>query len=329
MGKLSRPSTVRVMVRPSSPERAPDIEGGFQMLLRPVPLLGHIGYVARGPVLATHDKALLQTVIQQLLHTVKTKRVIFLKAQPAYWDDWIAAQLPRHGFRPSTSHADNVATVLVDLTQPEDTLLARMNKGLRKSIRRAERKGVVVRQAHTAEFDTFYQILHQTSVRGHFAIHSQAYYRHVWEVFDTHHHAALFLAECEHEPVAAVFLIAFGDTVFARFGGWNGKYSSHEPNALLRWTAIRWAKQQGYHWYDFMGIDEHVARKLLFQPETVTRADIGGYTAFKLDFGGDVTLSPATYDYAPNHLLQGGLAWLQTHKSLYARILNMMRGVQS
>jgi len=304
------------------------IVAGFQMLIRPVSVFGNIGYIPRGPVLIDDSAELIDLVIKQIYQLSKSNRVIYFKVQPDYNGEKFAAHLAQAHYWPSEAHADNVATVLIDLTQDETHLMSNLRKSLRKSIRRAERKGVVIRWGDEQDLDIFYRILHQTSQRGQFAIHNESYYQEVWQRFTPAGHTALLIAECEKEPVAVLFLILFGNTAYARFGGWDGRYAKHEPNSLLRWTAIRWAREHGYHWYDFMGIDERLARSLLQDPPDMKPKDIGGYTAFKLGFGGQISISPGTYDHFSQPLLAKGFKWLQKKPALRDRLLNFVRGAK-
>lgn len=300
------------------------IIAGFQMLLRSVPLVGKIGFIPRGPVIINDDTRLIEAVLQQIYQVARTEKVILFKLQPPHTDEVWVERLIQEEFWPSHSHADNVATVLIDLALDESQLLKNMKKSLRKGIRRAERAGVTVRKGTAQDLSTFYRILQETSWRGNFAIHNEAYYQQVWQIFVTSGHIALFLAEYEGEAVAGVMLILFGDTAYARFGGWNGRHGKYEPNSFLRWTAIRWAKTQGYRWYDFMGIDETVARAVLRGQKPHGH----GYSAFKLGFGGQVVLSPGTYDYMRQPFLFKSYKWLAARPALYDPLLDLIRNVR-
>jgi lipid II:glycine glycyltransferase (peptidoglycan interpeptide bridge formation enzyme) len=88
-------------------------------------------------------------------------------------------------------------------------------------------------------------------------------------------------------------VIAFGDTVSYKRGAWSGDQGQRHPNELLHWTAMRWAKQQGYRYYDFEGIDTA-------WPSGGTRS----VSSFKLGFGGDVVQSPGPYELVTNPMLR-------------------------
>jgi lipid II:glycine glycyltransferase (peptidoglycan interpeptide bridge formation enzyme) len=103
--------------------------------------------------------------------------------------------------------------------------------------------------------------------------------------------------------VAAVVAIPFGDTVIYKRGAWSGRQGNRRPNEVLHWTAIKWAKAQGYHYYDFEGIDPRAARAIVHGepcPDSLTQS----VTSFKLGFGGQVTLFPGAYNYVYNPFLR-------------------------
>jgi len=307
--------------------QAGQIVAGFQMLLRDLPMWGTVGYISRGPVITSVDPQVIDRLLEQIHRMVRQEHVLFLKVQPAHGAEALAERLPAQGFHPSHVRTDDVATVLIDLSLDTQTIMHNMKKRVRKGIRKATEKGVVVRQGDANDIGLFYHIFCQTSQRGGFGIHDETYYREIWQHFAPHGHAQLFFAECEGETVSTVFIIGYADTAYARYGGWDGRYGNYEPNYLMRWVAVQWAKAQGYRWYDFMGIDQAIARAILNDQPIPDLADQEGYSFFKLGFGGQVRLSPGPYDYVRNPLLATGLHWLQANRGIYSRLMNLIRGV--
>lgn len=72
---------------------------------------------------------------------------------------------------------------------------------------------------------------------------------------------------------------------------------------MLYWSAIKWAREQGYRYCDFTWIDPKIARMAL-QGEPIPDSLKQNATFFKLGFGGQVTISPGGYDYVYNPLLR-------------------------
>jgi lipid II:glycine glycyltransferase (peptidoglycan interpeptide bridge formation enzyme) len=121
-------------------------------------------------------------------------------------------------------------------------------------------------------------------------------------------HASLFIAEFAGEPLSAALLIAFGGMVSYKRGGWSGEQGNLHPNELLHWTAIRWAKREGYRYYDFEGVDlpAHVPGAHLDPAASRVRS----VSAFKTGFGGDLVLLPQAYELVDNPVLRRGYDWV-------------------
>ena len=106
-------------------------------------------------------------------------------------------------------------------------------------------------------------------------------------------------------------LLAFGDTVSYKMGGWSGGHREVRPNALLHWTGMQWAKGQGHRYYDLEGINADIGEAILSGRNPadiyVSGVPLNGVTHFKLGLGGEVTRFPGCYDYSGQPLLRA--AW--------------------
>jgi lipid II:glycine glycyltransferase (peptidoglycan interpeptide bridge formation enzyme) len=288
------------------------IRGGAQILLRALPLVGSIGYVSRGPVLASDDAALRDLVLRGLHAVAREHRTLFLVVQPPPGQEAVIPGLAARGFRRSGSLVEPhpTATVLMDLSNDEDTLLAAMKKATRYNVRLAGRRGVSVRDGDERDVPVFYRLLTMTSKRQGFAVPSEEYFREMLRIMGPDGHARIFLAELAGEPLSAALVIAFGGVVSYKRGAWSGEHRHLHPNELLQWTVIRWAKQNGYRYYDLEGIDLAAVRP----PHAATVPPDGSkrnsVSVFKLGFGGDVVLSPGAYEWIHNPVLRRGYHWL-------------------
>ena len=290
---------VRVMVT-----RDGRLHGGAQLLLRTAPALGAVGYVARGPVLASPDPGARDVVLGALERVRRRLRVRYIVVQPPAAQQAIVRDLQTRGYREAGRLVEPHprCTVVVDLSGDEDRLLAAMKSKTRYNIGLAQRKGVTVRKGGPSDIAVFHRLLTLTGERQRFAVPSQEYFGDLMRIMAPGGHAQLFLAEVHDEPVSAVLVIAFGDTVSYKRGAWSGDQGQRHPNELLHWTAMRWAKQQGYRYYDFEGIDNA-------WPSGGTRS----VSSFKLGFGGDVVQSPGPYELVTNPMLRRAYDGLFRH----------------
>lgn len=282
---------------------------GAQMLFRR--RLGFCAaYVPRGPLLGddAQANALLLTTLDRL---ARRERAVFLRLEPNVLEDdqhadaWHSTLLTRN-FRPTTPFQPR-STVLLDLTPPSDRLLAAMSKGHRADIRRAAREGVVVRTGVQAgDLDAFYAIMAATGSRGHFAIHSRAYYDAAWEGLRASGTGAarLLLAEQDGRPVAAFLVFAWAGTGLYLYSGSTETGMACGANHALQWAALQWAREQGCSVYDFWGIPDALGQAALLddaaeceRQEAAARADpLYGVFRFKKGFGGRVARFLPAYD---------------------------------
>lgn len=304
------------------------IVAGAQLLIRPLPLMGAIGYVPKGPLVTLDDPMLTKLVLDTLHQIARTHRLCYLAVQPPSNGEGLVQQLPHWRFRPSPLEMLPSATVLVDLTKDLDELLGQMKAKTRYNLRLAQRKGITVREGTEHDQHTFYELLVATGQRQQFSSYSKEYFSELWRILRPHGYIKLFLAEYEGEAVSAVLLIPFGDTVIYKRGAWSGRHGNRHPNELIHWTAMMWAKAQGYRYYDFDGIDPKDV-KLITDGKANSGSLTQTVTSFKLGFAPQVTFFPAIYDYVYNPFLR----WAYTtvfpkiaNWPMVEKVMNAMRG---
>jgi lipid II:glycine glycyltransferase (peptidoglycan interpeptide bridge formation enzyme) len=278
------------------------VVAGGQFLTRPMLLGARVGYVTKGPLCPSHDPALADLVIDELLLACRTHHVSFLVIQPPSNGELVARQLLQRGFSPGWIELAPTATVLIDLIPDAEQILARMRRQTRQNIRRGEQRGIQVTEGQESDLPTFHRLYAATNERYGTQPYSEQYFAEMWHILEPQGHLKLFLATHDTEPVSALLTIPFGDTVVASKLGWSGLYGDCRPNDVLFWQAIKWAKVKGYRVFDFEGIDVEGAKAALEGkrlPEALHKTP----TRFKLSFGGKVVLYPGPYDHVRHRVL--------------------------
>ncbi|WP_238565767.1 lipid II:glycine glycyltransferase FemX [Spirochaeta lutea] len=75
-------------------------------------------------------------------------------------------------------------TIILNLEEDEDTIIARMKTKHRYNIRLSRRKGVVVRRTSAKkDLETWYELYRETALRDGITIHSRDYYTQLFELF--------------------------------------------------------------------------------------------------------------------------------------------------
>ncbi len=283
-------------------------------------------YAPKGPALAYDDGELAGAVLDYLQGMARRMGAIWLKIDPDVVAGTgvpgepdeapnptgaaIIAALRERGWRFSADQVQFRNTITVDLTGPEDALLAAMSQSTRRKIRIAQKEGVVVRPGGPADLDRLYALYRTTGERDGFLIRPFSYYEQAWRAFMQAGLAHPLLAEVDGTAVAAVILFHFGRTCWYFYGASSNEARDKQPNTLLQWEAMRWAKAQGYTVYDFWGA-----------PDIFTEDDrMWGVYQFKRGFHGTVTRHIGAWDYVPFPPLY------KAYTELMPRILARMRG---
>ncbi|MFP4567043.1 MAG: lipid II:glycine glycyltransferase FemX [Spirochaetaceae bacterium] len=189
------------------------------------------------------------------------------------------------------------STVIVDLRQDEDAILAAMKSKTRYNVRLAGKRGVRIREGtvHAPgtgpgdDLDLWYGLYRETAERDRIAIHSAAYYR---ALFDTAAESSavdlsLLVAEHEGEQLAGIIVIRFGGTTTYLYGA----SSNHKRNLMapyaLQWEAMRRARAEGARCYDLFGVP----------PADDPEHPMHGLYRFKTGFGGRLLHRAGGWDY--------------------------------
>jgi peptidoglycan pentaglycine glycine transferase (the first glycine) len=198
---------------------------------------------------------------------------------------------------------------LLDLTRSEEDLLGSMKSKTRYNIRLAERKDIKVRQGTMDDLPALAAMYEETAARDGFTIRPLAYYLDAWRSFVEADMGMPLLAEYEGDPVAAIFLVRYGDRVTYMYGASTQHERNRMPNYLLQWEAIRWAKAEGCTTYDFWGAPT----------EFVEDDPLWGVWRFKDGFRGDVVWHIGAWDYPARPF------WYNVYARLLPRYVAFLR----
>lgn len=282
-------------------------------------------YAPKGPALDYGDSELVGEVLDSLQRLARKQGAIWLKIDPDVMAGTgvpgeadeapdptgaaLTAALTSRGWRFSADQVQFRNTITVELTQSEDDLLAAMGQSTRRKIRIAQKEGVIVRPGSPADLETLYALYRVTGERDGFLIRPPAYYEQAWRAFMQAGLAHALIADVEGQAVAAVILFHFGRTCWYFYGASANQFRDKQPNYLLQWEALRWAKAQGYATYDFWGA-----------PDVFSEDDrMWGVYQFKRGFHGVVTRHIGAWDYAPYPPLY------KAYTELMPRVIGRMR----
>lgn len=225
-----------------------EVVAAAQLLIRHLPWpLKNLVYIPRGPVATSDDYAFLNDLAD---YAKQKYQPVAMTIEP----DWTDVNLPS-GWRRSKNSILMSQTIILDLTQSQDELLADMAKKTRQYIRKSAIKTVEVRQVKDrAELTACLDIYKQTAKRAGFSLHADQYY---YDVFDKlGDHSPVFAAFQNGQPLAFLWLAISQLTAFELYGGMNLEGQHLRVNYALKWHAIKTVKRWGIARYDLNGLLE-------------------------------------------------------------------------
>lgn len=282
-------------------------------------------YVPKGPLLDWGNAVLRRQALHDLADLGRRNGAIFVKIDPdvvlgvgipgdagAQEDQTglaVLQDLQSLGWRFSEEQVQFRNTVLIDLRLDEAQLLANMKQKTRYNIRLAQRKGVAVREASSAELPLLYRLYAQTAARDNFVIRDEQYYLRLWFTMMQAGMAEPLIAEVQGEPVAGVVIFRFGRKAWYMQGMSSLAHREKMPNYLLQWEAMRRARAAGCEVYDLWGAPD----------EFVESDPLWGVYRFKEGLGGKVVRHLGAWDLP----IRKSVYRLYTH--LLPRLLEVMR----
>jgi lipid II:glycine glycyltransferase (peptidoglycan interpeptide bridge formation enzyme) len=275
-------------------ERAGEVVGLGQFLAyNTAPVPGALMYCTKGPWLPWHDEEAVRVFFEGVRSVARREGAHTVKIEPEVLEQRkdVKTLLADTGFRKARYDINLKTTLVVDLSQPEEALLARMKSKTRYNVRLAARKDVEVVEPKFEEgWKTFYEWMRATSERkeGYVLRRSREYLYDVMRDMHDVGQGRLFFAEHEGTPLAGMYVFTFGDKYWYMYGASSDEKRNLKPNYLLQWEVMRWARRRGLTHYDMVGVPK---------PEDLDESSsLWNVYKFKEGFGGEILDSLGCYD---------------------------------
>ena len=280
--------------------------GGALVLERRLPVVGRIGYVSNGPLVSgAVPRELVMDRLLMEMDVVARTRLRALFVQPPVDAQDISSGLRERGFRHSAAGIAPAASIRIDLRRDVEDLRGRLTKANRRRTRNWAQRGVRVRMGSPDDAVLVADLLARTAGHQQFEPLSPDYVQRLHRELDVGGHAAVFVAEIDGAPAAALLCTRCNGTVKQRISGMDRSERARKDGvaAATVWHAMLWAKSNGYDTYDFGGLRADAARLLLAGCNERT-ANLTGSEQFKTSFGGEVFLYPEQVELISSPLLR-------------------------
>src|ERR687885_935894 len=257
------------------------------------PIPGALMYCPKGPSLPWNDKKAVETFFEGVRAVANSRGAHTVKIEPEVPEQQkdVENLLSDIGFHRARYDLNLKTTLVVDLSLPEEDLLAKMKGKTRYNVRLAARRGVEVVEPEFEEgWEIFYEWMKATSERKEDYIlrRSRDYLRSVMQAMHDAGQGHLFFAKHEGTPLAGMYVFTFGEKYWYMYGASSDKKRNLKPNYILQWEVMRWAKRRGLTHYDMVGVPK---------PEELDESSsLWGVYKFKEGFGGEIANSLGCFD---------------------------------
>lgn len=235
--------------------------------------------------------ARLHSLAQNDTRILKVSVRIFARQQR----DQIAAAFARHSFSPLDHPHSYRHTLTLDLTPPEDELLASLHKTARKNLRETEKAGISVHPLTNERYAARIQTLQAEALRrtggNTEPLKGEAILRLSREHPDLSRIIGLFASPEDTSPESLVgFAWGCMHTTHAEYRAAGTSRIPGRNLAIsypLLWDLILWARRHGATWFDFGGV-------------TIETGELQGISDFKRYFSRQVEEVGEEWALVPN-----------------------------
>ncbi|MGH4025333.1 MAG: lipid II:glycine glycyltransferase FemX [Pseudonocardiaceae bacterium] len=273
--------------------RAAELVGGALIMSRRVPLLGAIGYLPYGPLVASgvrdarDARGDVRRALADALKVLCKRHLRMLFVQPPEGGEDMSDELLRRGFRPSSAGIAPAGSIRIDLTADLTEIRSRFGKRLKSWTNRWPSRGVTVRLGDEQDVALLVRLMDTSSQYQGYQPLPAGYVATLYRELAATGHAALFVGEVDGVPVAADLVTGCAGMIRGRLSGFDRSEETAKLSvpAAVRWETLQWAKASGYQWFDFGGLRPETLDALLRgddrNPDSWPSADQP-----KLTFGG-------------------------------------------
>jgi CelD/BcsL family acetyltransferase involved in cellulose biosynthesis len=146
-----------------------------------------------------------------------------------------------------------VAHVLPLTRDPELTFRRFSRSQVQRNVRKAERIGLTLRRAKSADelTESFYGLHLRTRRRLGVPVQPRRFFDVLWRLVIAPGRGFVLLAYRGELPIAGGVFLTSGRTVVYKYGASDPSFWPLRPNHLLFWDAIRWSCENGFAAFDF------------------------------------------------------------------------------
>lgn len=176
---------------------------------------------------------------------------------------------------------------LINLELPEDDIWKGFSKSIRKHIRAAQKKDLIVHEVtDRLQLPIVFNLLKRAYKRIRIPLPPLNFFEAAFDVLVPKKMLTIFLAQTEDSYISTRLVLVYKDRITDWYTGSDRSFARYFPEEFVIWHIFQWAKHHGYRLFDFGGAG--------------LPGEQYGPRIFKEKFGGDlVNFGRYTYIHHP------------------------------
>lgn len=233
--------------------------------------------IAGGPIIDWQNISAIEALFADIKQQAKLEKVVFVRIRPQLEDSSDnRAVFAKLGLKKAPMYLSVELAGVLDISKPEDEILAGMRQSLRRTIRKAQKNNIDIETStDPADIGKFYDIQLATAKRHNFVAFSKSFLEKQFAAFANNKNAVLYTAKHDGEILAQNFMIFYGNEASYHYGVSTELGTKLSSAPLLHLRAMADARERGIKRYNFWGIVE----------EDDTKHRFYGVSVFKRGFG--------------------------------------------
>ena len=235
--------------------------------------------IAGGPIMDWKNKTLVKAVFDDIKEAGNKTSCVFVRVRPQLpLTDKSLALMKELGLKRAPMYLSVEYAGVIDLTKPEEEMLANASQGFRRKLRKAEKAEITVETTNDPKIvRTFYELEVKHAKRQGFVAFSESFLTKQFEAFAKNDEVLMYTARKDGEILAQNFMIFYGPEASYHYGVSSDLGTKYSAAPLLHMEAMREARKRGiirYNLWGIVGTDE-------------TKHRFYGVSEFKRSFGCD------------------------------------------
>ena len=224
----------------------------------------HTGYIPYGPIIKEYSEELFDSLGKFLYDYGKSKGLFSVRA------DFTTLDLRQLDIRNSIlKRSDKISYYIqprsewfLNLEKPIEKIFNNMDKNTRYSIRKYPERGTqvkLIRGDITPHFQTFWDLMVETSRRNGFITHPKRYFNSVFQYLSNSKDAEvdywLAISHYRDMPLATALVVVYDGVANYLYAASSNKERNRFPTYGLIWESIKESKLKGCKFFNFGNVD--------------------------------------------------------------------------